>query len=164
MQATFPQPLQCVCTQVNVSRCKQTRPKSPQHVCTQCNRPYVSKHVSVHVSTSEKQANMSKSLRASAPSETRPYASKQVSGHLCKAGKRVPGHATRLHASRHVPGHISTPARRQAHPQPCQQFLATSACPEAGPYVRLCGTMFFSICFVSLTICLQPRQRVCMQR
>ena len=105
MQATHPQLLQCICTQANVSTCKQMCFQSHQCICPQC------KHVSGHLKTSAKQANVS------------------LVAPMC------------LQASRCVPGHISTPT--------------VPTCP---PLV-----LFFSICFVSLTICSQPCQCVCMQ-
>ena len=73
MQATRPQPLQRICMQANALTCKQMCFQSHQHVCPQC------KHVSGHLKTSAKQANVS------------------------------PVAQTRLQASRRVPGHISTP-------------------------------------------------------
>ena len=106
MKATRPQPLQRICTQANASTCKQMCFQSHQRVCPQC------KHVSGHLKTSAKQANVS------------------------------PVAPTRLQARRRVPGHISTPT--------------VPTCP---PLVLF----FFSICFVSLTICSQPCQCVCMQ-
>ena len=73
MQATHPQPLQHICTQANASTCKQMCFQSHQHICLQCI------HVSGHLKTSAKQANIS------------------------------PVTPTHLQASRHVPGHISMP-------------------------------------------------------
>ena len=77
---------------------------------------------------------------------------------------------------KHISGHVSTPTSRQTHPQPCKHVhtqgqsvhmqtdasLATSAPPQAGKHVpgytnasasTLHREYFFSICFVSLTMC-----------
>ena len=55
-------------------------------------------------------------------------------------------------------------ACKQTCPEPCQRVpghISTPASRLTCPPLRYC--FFFSICFVSLTICPQPRQRDCTQ-